>query len=256
MSELERVAERLGRTDVLDLTVGAPVGPRWTSLAEAVAEAPAWHAELTRREGDRRAAASFVANWVASAPALVVGLPALIAGVVPVLRPEEIRVRRHPRGYLDGYAITPSAVRPASTGTGGLDAAATRIAHATAPLVDRLCDVLPVGPAAVWGGVADELAGHALAFARGTAADETAAWTQVECLLVHLGANAPVGARPRLFPVSWSRGLTHFPVRGTCCLFYRTCAPPAGQDDYCTTCPLRSDRSRTDRLVAHLESTA
>jgi hypothetical protein len=254
--ELERVAARLRRADVLELRIGTSVGPAWRALNEAAAEAPAWHAELALREGDRRAAASFVAGWVASAPALVVGLPVLIADVVPVLRVDDIRVHRHPRGYLDHYAITPSRVRVGTGGDVDLDVAAAEIVRLTAPLVDGLCRQLPVGPAAVWGGVADELAGHALSFARETAADETAAWARAECLLAHLEARTPARARPRLFPLSWSGGRTHFSVRGTCCLYYRTCAPPRGEDDYCSTCPLRSDDSRTERLVTYLESTA
>jgi hypothetical protein len=254
--DLERVASRLRRADVLELAIGATVGPAWRSLTEAAAEAPAWHTELAQREGDRRAAASFVAGWVASAPALVVGLPALIADVVAVLRVDDIRVHRHARGYLGRYAIAPSTVRAGSGGDAGLDVAAAEIVRLTAPLVDGLCRELPVGPAAVWGAVADDLAGHALSFARETAADEVAAWARAERLLGRLEVRAPAGARPRLFPVSWSGGRTHFSVRGTCCLFYRTCAPPRGQNDYCSTCPLRSDHSRTERLVTYLESTA
>lgn len=255
-TDLDGVTRRLREAEVLDLVLGAPYGPGWQSLPEALDALDAWHADLVHHHGDRRAAAAYLAAWVAGTPSLVVGLPAMVGGVVPDVEAAAIRLHRHPQGFVDRHAI---AVSGAGQGPEQvvLATAAERIARLTAPLVDRLCEVLPVGPVALWSGVADVIGAYALWFARQDAGDPRQAWSRSQALLDQLVEVAPVRHRPRLFPVAWSGGTAYYPVRSTCCLYYRTEAA-AGPDGptYCTTCPLRADEDRTARLAAHVESTA
>lgn len=249
--DLEAAAARLRGAGVLDLLTARPGGGGWLTLPAALATVPAWHAELAHRHGDRRAAAAFLSAWLAGTPALVVGLPALVGGAVAEISADGILLRRHHGGWIERYAV-----RPATVTTDGDPevAAARRIAELTAPIVERVCRALPIGSVAVWGGVADTLGAAALGFARAVGADERRAWHRVERLLDELGEHAPVRYRPRLFPVAWSAGTSHFPVRATCCLYYRTGPEEGAGAATCTTCPLRDDESRTDRLIAHLES--
>lgn len=254
---LDAVSGRLRDAGVVDLVTGAGQGAGWQALPEALDDLQRWHAELADRHGDRRAAAASLAAWVAGTPSLVVGIPAIVGGVVSDVEAWSVRLHRHPQGFVDRYAIAPSQVHVGSDE--GVVAAAERVARLTAPLVERLSDELPIGPVALWGGVADVLGAHTLWFARQSGSDQRRAWSRAQALLDRLVQVAPVRHRPRLFPVAWSGGTDHYSVRGTCCLYYRTDAAvdadPASPT-YCATCPLRGDDSRTARLVAHLESTS
>lgn len=250
---LRRLAAELGAAGVLPLELGTPGGGRWRSLEEAAQEAVDWQQVLVRREGDERAAAAFVSAWIVAAPALVVGLPAVLAGVAPEVGADQVLLHRSERDVPDGYAIAPTVVRG---GHDALGAAARTIASLAAPLVADLCDRLPVGPVATWGALADTLAGYAVWFARTTVGDEVATWERTERLLDRLADEAPLRPRPRLLPVVWSGGTGHVPVRGTCCLYYRTgSAAGRGADRYCATCPLRSDADRDVGLRTYLEAT-
>lgn len=253
---LDAVAARLRRAGVLDLLTGTDRGTGWQSLPRAVEQLVGWHADLTRDHGDRRAAAAYLAAWVAGTPALVVGLPAIVGNLTVEVEAASIHVHRHPQGFIDRRAIVPTHVR---TGPDEvvLAQAADRVAHLTAPLVERLSDELPVGPVALWGGIADVVAAYALWFARRSGGDQRLAWSSSEMLLDRLAQVAPVRYRPRLVPVAWSGGTSYFPVRSTCCLYYRTdSAAGAEGPTYCATCPLRCDETRTARLVGHLEATS
>lgn len=256
VATLDVVSRRLREAGVLDLVVGVGQGAGWQSLPQVLDVLADWHADLVRRHGDRRAAAAYLAAWIAGTPSLVVGLPAMVGGVVPDVDAAAVHLHRHPQGFVDQYAI---AVSGAGQGPEQvvLSTAAERIAHLTAPLVERLCEALPVGPVALWGGVADAIGAYGLWFARESGGGQREAWSRAQVLLDRLAQFAPLRHRPGLFPVTWSGGTAYYPVRGTCCLFYRTdaAAVPEGPT-YCTTCPLLGDESRTARLVAHLESTA
>lgn len=253
---LEAVAVRLRRAGVLDLVTDAGYGTGWQSLPRAMDELAGWHADLTRGHGDRRAAAAYLAAWMAGTPALVVGLPAVVGTLAVEVGTASIHVHRHPQGFIDRRAIVPTHVRPGPDEV-VLARAADRVAHLTAPLVERLSGELPVGPVALWGGIADVVSAYALWFARRSGGDQRLAWSRSESMLDRLAQVAPVRHRPRLFPVAWSGGTSYFPVRSTCCLYYRT-ASAAGPEGptYCATCPLRCDETRTARLVTHLESTS
>lgn len=249
---LRTTTQRLRDAGVLDLRLEPAEGRGWSTLTAALGDLGSRHTHLTVREGDRRAAAADLAGWLAGTPALVVGLPAVVGGVAPNVDADTILVHRTAEGRFDRYAL-PGRILVATEGC--LDEAAAAIARIGTPLVETLCAQLPVGPVAVWGGVADAIGAYALWFAREADGDALGVWADVEGLLHRLRRHVPVRYGPRLLPVAWSGGVTHFPVRGTCCLYYRTSSAPAGEDRYCTTCPLRSERSRTARIVAHLETT-
>lgn len=251
---LDEVSARLRHAGVLDLVVGRVQGEHWEPLSDVAVLLEGWHADLTRRHGDPRAAAAYLAAWVAGAPALVVGLPAIADNLVVDVDAPSVHLYRHPQGFVDRHAVAPARVRREPDAI-VLAAAAERVAHLAAPLVERLSADLPIGRVAVWGGVADALVAHALWFARQGGTDQTSAWARSDLLLDRLGQVAPLRRRPTLFPVTWSGGTAYYPVRSTCCLYYRTeaAAGPEGPT-YCATCPRRGDQSRTACLVAHLES--
>lgn len=253
---LDAVAVRLRQAGVLDLVTEAGRGTGWQPLPRVMDELAGWHADLARDHGDRRAAAAYLAAWLAGTPALVVGLPAIVGNLAVEVEAPSIHVHRHPQGFVDRRAIVPTHFR-SGPDVVVLAQAADRVAHLAAPLVERLSDELPVGPVALWGGIADVVSAYALWFARSSGGDQRLAWSRSELLLDQLTQVAPVRHRPRLFPVAWSGGTSYFPVRSTCCLYYRTdrAAGPEGST-YCATCPLRCDETRTARLVTHLESTS
>jgi len=234
------------------LALGAPADGDWQTLSQAMATAPAWHGELAARVGDRRAAAAYLAGWLVEVPVLLVGLPVVAGAPVPRVTPHDLYVRRHADGWLDGLAIAPRAVDD----RGDLLAVAAEHVHdLTAPVVAVLTEVLPVGPAAAWGAVADGLAAQALHLDRVRGADTDRTWTRLERLLDGLQARLPRRlVRPRPLLVSWSGGTARYPVRGTCCLYHRTCeAPDRDGEGYCATCPLRTPESQRRRLREHLE---
>lgn len=253
---LDVVAAQLRRSGVLDLVTEAGEGSGWQSLPQVMDGLAGWHADLVRGHGDRRAAAAFLAAWVAGTPALAAGLPAIVGNLVVDVEAAAIHLHRHPQGFVDRRAVVPAHVRP-GRGEVALIEAADRVAQLTAPLVERLSDELPVGPVALWSGVADVVAAYALWFARQSGGDQRQAWSRSESLLDRLAQVAPVPHRPRLFPVAWSVGTSYFCVRGTCCLYYRTdAATDPASPSYCSTCPLQGDDGRTARLAAHLEATS
>lgn len=223
---LEPAIELLASFGDDPLRLGAPSGDGWWTLAEAATRAEEWSPALVEQVGDRRAAASYLATWLAEAPILVVGLCAVLGEVAPRATADRLWLHRHPDGWFDRHAVDPVEVH-----TGPVDevlgAAGTHVAGLTAPIVDLVCASLPVGPTAVWGSVADALSGYALHVARGSGRDEVETWRRCEVLVDALQSHTPrMRRRPRLFPVTWSGGTAQYQVRGTCCLTYRTCEQP------------------------------
>lgn len=256
-SPLERLAQRLGTADGRPrLVVGPPSGSGWWTLADATAGIEDWFAPVAGAHGDRRVGAAYVSAWLAGAPALVVGLSAILGEVVARTDADRLWVHRHADGWVDQYAVEPLDVAAGPVDE-VLATAGAQLAELAAPVVDRACRRLPIGPNAVWGGVADTLTACALMLSRQAGRDQDEDWRRCDRLLDGLQEHAPLRVRPSRFPVDWTGGRWLYPVRGTCCLYYRTCDPgTAPVDRYCTTCPLRDDDSRTRRLVTHLESTA
>jgi hypothetical protein len=242
-------------SDVVEIKVGLPTDAEWLSLPEAVDAAPAWHAELTTRVGDRRAAAAYLVGWIAEVPALLTGVPVVLGAPVVEVEVDDLHVRRHTDGWFDGLAIDPwSAHEPVRP----LDAAAEMVHRLTAPIVETLTAELPVGASAAWGSVADSLAGHALHLARASGRDLDDVWVAAQRLLDGLESRLAIQlVRPRPLLVPWTGGIARHQTRGTCCLHHRTCADPDPRGDgYCATCPLRDEASRIERIAAYLDATA
>jgi hypothetical protein len=255
----ERLVTVVARIDALDplvtWEVGLPTDPTWMALPELLAEVPAWHGDLTARVGDRRTAAAYLAVWIAEVPALLLGLPVVFGGPSIDLEAEDLHVRRHADGWFDGLALDPWSVAGAGDRVG---ATGVTIRRLTTPLVDALADALPVGRAAIWGGVADGLCGRALHVARELRVDAEQVWAASSGILDVLGERlVPPLVRPQPLDVPWSGGLARYLTRGTCCLHHRTCDDPDPRGEgYCATCPLRPAESRVERLAAHLERTS
>jgi hypothetical protein len=239
----------------VELRVGVPTDAAWYALPEAVAAAEAWHVELAARVGDHLAAASYLAAWLAEVPTVLVAIPVLFGAPLVEVQLDDLHVRRHPDGWLDGLAVDPWSYRdPAAP----LEAAAELLHDLTAPVVDGLVDRLPIGATAAWGAVADAVAGRALHLARASGRDTDVTWRASERLLdglqLRLGGRL---VRPEPLLVPWAGGTIRDVTRGTCCRYHRTCvAPDPRGDGYCATCPLRAEDSRRERVAAHLEVTA
>jgi hypothetical protein len=240
--------------DPVELRVGTPTDAAWYALPEAVAGVEAWHLELAGRVGDRLAAASYLAAWLAEVPAVLIAVPVLLGAPLVEVELDDLHVRRHPEGWLDGLAVDPWSYRDPSA---PFDAAAGLLHRVTAPVVAELAR-LPVGRAAVWGAVADAVAGRALHGARASGRDVEVTWGAVERLLdalqLQLGGRL---VRPEPLLVPWAGGTVRDVTRGTCCRYHRTCAAPDPRGEgYCATCPLRAEDSRRERVAAHLDVTA
>lgn len=244
-------------TPALVPTVTAPPdGADWWAWDAAVGQASTWLPELVVREGDRRAAGAYLAGWLARAPMQAIGLPAVLDGTAPELAADRLFLHRHPAGWFDEHAVQPVQVLEGD-GDDVLGFAGTHVGRLTEPAVAEICARLPVGPVAVWGGIADALAAYALLVARDRGRSGPETWRRVEVVLDAMQEVVPaLRHRPRLLTVPWTGGEAHYPVRATCCLWYRTDAASCSDETYCTTCPLRSEEDRRIRLVAHLEATA
>lgn len=270
-SPLARTARRLSALDAhLDYRIGVPDSPRWHRLADLadVDLLRAWHTKLTALEGDRRTAAAYLGAWVASAAVEAYLLPALADARLPLAGIGDVAVHRHVEGWFDAVALPglPLAVLPGdpAVGIAGvqvlahrdglLDATAAQLA-ALAPLLETISAALPVGQAALWGGLADSIGTRGLWLARLLDLPRGEVWGDVQGLTDRIAAFRPrLRQRPTPFVVAYGGGKEWFQVRSTCCLYYRTVEDPDPDGEgYCNTCPLRTEASRIRRLRTHLD---
>lgn len=253
----ERFAAAVSATAVghVAVGVGRPVGAGWVALPDAAAAAQAWHVELTDRVGDRLAAASYLAGWIAEVPALLVAVPVIFGGPIPTVSAGDLHVARHAGGWFDRLAIAPGAV---TDPVDPLPAVAAVLHELSAPLVATLADRLPVGAPAIWGSVADSLATRALDVARATGRDPERAWTDAMVVLDEVERRTATRViRPQPLLVPWAGGTARCCTRGTCCRYHRTVeAPDPHGEGYCLTCPLRATESTVERLGAYLTASA
>jgi len=134
---------------------------------------------------------------------------------------------------------------------------AVTLADAVTPWFDAIRARAPFGRRGMWGQLADDLCGSALWTARASGLDPNAAWREANAILDHVGeAFAELRVRPRRFPVRWSGGESLWQVKGTCCLWYTTADDHSDDDAFCTSCPLRPDDVRHERLRDWLETNA
>lgn len=270
---LATTLQRLGRLDPwLFAQLGPPVGEGWFRFDDLAVDAPLsdWVHELAKRhDGHRDVAGSYLGAWLARA-ALVVPTAALVLQRRLPDPTGPLWVHRHDDGWFDRVAFEdtrllvtaedPSASHPDTTVVDAVDLI-TCHGHALAarltPVLEGIRALTPFGRRGQWGSVADELASAALWAARSGATDIDVAWRTAVAVTDALCERTPwIRRRPRPFRVDSRHGSTLFSVKATCCLYYKTQPrpPDPSGDSYCTTCLFRDDRSRNDRLLAHLEA--
>ncbi|WP_432973726.1 hypothetical protein [Dactylosporangium sp. CA-233914] len=271
------VAQTAARLDALDPYAGFAVIPDddgWVPLAgaEAGGHVNAWLTQLDTVHGRRSVAGSMLGMQFGEAVAGVAVAAMVLDGRCPDPAVGNLAVRVHAEGYLERRAVLTPAVAvlpsdPAAADPHSVVVAdeaaldewwAQRAATTLTPLLAAIRARVPFSLRNLWGGVADEVAGTAIWVAQLAGRDAEAAWQHGRRLVDALARHAPVRlAAGRPFPVAYPGGRRLFQVRGTCCLYYRSAAetgPP--QETYCTTCPLRDDDSRRQRLHDHLTETS
>jgi hypothetical protein len=265
-------AARLHQLDgYAGFTVGADPHAGWIALADAERDGhlDAWLAGFVAMHGRRNVAGAAVGAELAGA---VVG-PAVAAMVLDARCPDptvgNLAVRPDTDGYLERRAVRgptvavlpddPAASDPHSVVVTDLDRWWARRTSATlVPLLAAVRARAPFGLRALWGAVSDEVSRVAIRVAQLAGRDPDTAWASAERLVNALQSYAPVSLPRGLpFPVHHPSGARLFQVRGTCCLYYRSelavADGPAG-DRYCSTCPLRDDDSRRQRLCDYLDT--
>lgn len=275
------LAEIVGRVDETDgecaFTLGCPpAADGWRVLGDLLADAEGFDALVEslvdgEADGHRDVAGSYLASWLAGPLAQVVVTAWRRDGRVLHLDADHVSVRFHEDGWIDGVAIDDAALtvgaEDVAAGVAGvgvvvdaderLRLTVDKIRALAEPIFAAVRARVPYGRSGMWGSLADGLAGGAL-FAeqsRPDGGDPERAWTDIDSLLDALAAEVPeLRARPRRQLIPWSRGTRHQPVRGTCCLYYKTCAEPdPSGDGYCSSCPHRPDESRAQRITRWLE---
>lgn len=127
--------------------------------------------------------------------------------------------------------------------------AAANFVEAIDPLLRALHQHTRMGLRGLWGWVADSLSFYMLNPARFLGHDAQRAWARGQAVVDELvAAGALLRHRPQLFPFCVEHPQGTWAVRGTCCFDYKADA----EVDYCVTCPLRDDESRTKELLTWL----
>jgi hypothetical protein len=266
------LAVTAGRLAGLDSYAGFEVstGEGWISLStvESSGQLDTWWAALLSGIGHRGSAGSALGLELAR---VVVGptVQALVLdGRCPDPALDNLAVRLGPDGYVSRTAVRGLAVAMAPHDEAAADPRslvlageatlhawwASRLAGTLTPLLAAVRARAPVGLPALWGGVSDQISGAAIWIGQLAERDPRESWQYAQRLLDALQPHVPVRlTRARPFPVCHAAREHLFQVRGTCCLYYRSAeaeGPPG--DRYCSTCPLRDDRSRLRRLREHL----
>lgn len=222
--------------------------------------------------GHRDVAGSFLASWLAGPIAHVLASAWVDGRRVVHPEPDRLALRFHEEGWVAGLAIA-----AARLSVGGNDPAAAldgvdvvedldrrrrlvvdQLRSVARPIFDAVRARAAYGRSGMWGSLADGLAGGTLYSEqrRPGRGDPAGAWETIDALVDELGRQTPsLRARPRRQLIAWSGGTWHQSVRGTCCLYYKTTADPDPcGDGYCSSCPLRPDTSRAERIARWLEA--
>lgn len=268
-------AETLDRLAQLDPywagEIGAPSGAGWFRLDEVAAAdtIPGWLDDIAaEHDGQRDVAASYLGGWLAGVAVVIPVAAYVVERRLP--DPADVRLwgRQHADGWFDRVAFESSRVLVApddpaaehadsvvSDEAEALDRYGAALVDVLSPALERIRSIVAYGRSGLWGAVIDEIASSALWASRVAGTDPDDAWRVASALSDAVAARTRwVRARPRPFAVQGPDGRALFQVRSTCCLYYKTQPEPLDPtgDGYCNTCPLRDDRSRYDRLVAHL----
>lgn len=263
--------ERLRAYDELcRASVGGPTGATWLHLASLPQDLEDLFAAMAR-SGPRRAAykGASVAAILTDAVVSTALPPLLVDRRLPDIHPLNLWVRLHesdfwfdqirledPTVYL--LPTDPEADHPTCVVVPTIEDLHRRfgqqLVEAATPSFSAVRALAPFGRRGMWGQLADDVGGTALWTARAVGLDQRAAWEEAQSILDHVAEAVPdLRVRPRLFPVRWEGGETLFQVKGTCCLWYTTFEEPDRLGEgYCTTCPLRDDDVRHERLHQYL----
>lgn len=222
--------------------------------------------------GHRDVAGSYLASWLAGPIARLAAAAWLDGGRVLHLEHDQVSVHFHEDGWVDGVVLADAGLKVGAhdyaaglTGAHVVDAleqrrrlVADQIRSVASQIFDAVRARVPYGRSGMWGSLADGLAGNILYSEqrRPGGGDPAGAWAEIDALLDELARQVPeLRARPRRQLIPWSGGTRHHHVRGTCCLYYKTCSDPDPcGDGYCSTCPHRPDESRAERIVRWLEN--
>jgi Ferric iron reductase FhuF-like transporter/FhuF 2Fe-2S C-terminal domain len=146
----------------------------------------------------------------------------------------------------------PAATQPAVTVTTGMpelvELAAAQLVATFTPIFAAIRRASPYGTSGMWGTLADNVASTLwLLRDRGaTAAELDDGWQLAQALIDALQTRRPgLRSTPRRFRFADASPPADLPMRGTCCLYYRTPEAAAdGGDGMCNTCPRRRDDER------------
>lgn len=253
-----------------------PATSDWHEVSVLVADPGAVDALIQRlldgdAAGHRDVAGSYLASWLAGPVAQLVTGAWLDGGRVLHLELDQVSVHFHADGWVDGVVVTDAGL------TVGANDAAARLAGVcvvdepeerrglvaeqiravASPIFAAVRARAPYGRSGMWGSLADGLTGGTLYSEqrRPGGGDAGRAWIEVDALIDELAGLVPeLRARPRRQLIPWSGGTRHQSVRGTCCLYYKTCSDPDPcGDGYCSSCPHRPDESRAQRISRWLE---
>jgi hypothetical protein len=220
-------------------------------------------AAATCWRGGRRGAGGVV--LVAQVARAVLGYPLaglLLADRAPDISPDnvwlrwqdglvrEATLRRATTAVLAG---SPDAGHPDAVRLFGMrtldDWTASRAAAALAPTVEAVREHGRVSRRVLWGTVIDAVFLVSTAVAKDSGIDTHAAWERAERFVTVLGRYAPLpNARPRAFPLAYDGFSGVWPVRTSCCFFYKS----EPDSPFCGTCPLEDDTRRAERFAAWL----
>jgi hypothetical protein len=222
--------------------------------------------------GHRDVAGSYLASWLTGPIVHLLAAAWLDGGRVVHLDVDELAMRFHEEGWVDGVAIAgarltvdgtdPVAVLDGVDVVEDLDRrrrlVVDQIRSVAGPIFTAVRDRVPYGRSGMWGSLADGVAVGILHSEqrRPGGGDPAGAWAAVDALLDELAQQTlALRARPRRQLIAWSGGTWHQTVRGTCCLYYKTSPDPDPcGDGYCSSCPLRPDESRAERITGWLEA--
>lgn len=265
--------ERLAALDPwFGASVGRPEGDRWVRLGDVPGAVSAWVDELAAGHGGHRdVAGSYVSGWLADAVALATTVLLVLERRVP--DPEgPVWLLRHHDGWFERVAFERPTVLVAPGDPDADHDDATVVDHEELaarhadgvvsrlePVLDAVRAVAPFGRRGQWGSVADVLAGAATHAARTAGRDPDEAWRAATIITDAVASRVRwLRSRPRPYRVPRPTGDAVFPIRSSCCLYYKTQPQPPDPrgDSYCTTCPFRDDQSRHERLVAYLGAIA
>lgn len=276
MTPLARSFERLRVNNQLcRAAVGDPSDQSWRRLSATTEEDLDDLFAASAQRGARRAdhLGASVASLLVDALVSTALPPLLVERRLPDVRPRNLWVRLHAsEPWFEGILIEDSTVHLLPTDSEASDPIAVvvpsvadlhrRFAHhlveTVGPWFAAIRARAPFGRRGMWGQLADDLCGTALWIARTAGLDQRAVWGEAQAMVDQVAAAVPeLRARPRLFPVAWQGREMLFQVKGTCCLWYtrHDDADTLGEG-YCTTCPLRADDVRQERLCRHLAESA